>query len=88
MENGKPHRDLLGTVLGHRHATQNARVACDSCLEFVARFIAKNLNFNVAVAESHDAGWYRDEVGEDVCSPERAEDLRTMVIVACHLGAN
>jgi hypothetical protein len=52
-------------------------------LRQVADFLADFLLYDIEVAMQHSASWYRNQVGEDVCSISRAIRLRQLTIEVC-----
>ena len=52
-------------------------------LRQMAAFLADFLLYDVEVAAQHSASWYRNQVGEDVCSISRAIRLRQFTIEVC-----
>ena len=52
-------------------------------LRQVANFLADFLLYDIEAAMQHSASWYRNQVGEDLCSISRAIRLRQLTMEAC-----
>lgn len=82
---------LLRSQIVHRGARGPEGCAenpteCDQCLEMVARYLAREMNWEIERALNKPVGSYRMDLGEDVCSLERAKMLRWVTARICVIG--
>lgn len=56
---------------------------CDDCLRRVAEFLAREMQFALERALEKSTGSYRAELGSEICSTERAAELRRFTCQAC-----
>jgi hypothetical protein len=65
------------------HACHPNPVDCDQCLERVAEFLARELEYDLDRALAKTTPEYRADLGEDICTLDRAADLHRMTATVC-----
>ena len=61
---------------------------CDVCLRAVANFLAREMRYDLCAALNKPTECYQADLGVDLCTTERARELRRMTVAACRPGLN
>lgn len=56
---------------------------CDVCLRKAAEFLAEEMRYELLVALNQTTEVYQADLGEDICTLERARELRRMTAAVC-----
>ena len=65
------------------HTCTEPGLACDGCLSQMAFFLADEMDFKLGAARDMPISWYQCQPGEDVCSLNRAVELKIATLAAC-----